>query len=107
MLPIYFDWIISALLAAWIGFAQPRSWRYAAALGIGVALIAWLFTYPLIAWGTDFGGDTAMAEDYLNGIGDVPAMARDFAYASAWTFVWFALGSLPRLVARQPRGTGI
>ena len=73
-------------------------------LGIGVALTAWLFTYPLIAWGTDFGTDTAMAEDYLNGIGDVRAMGTDFAHVSAWTFVWFGLGNLTRLLARRTLG---
>lgn len=104
VLPIYFDWIISALLAAWIGFAQPRSWRYAAGLSVAVAIIAWLFTYPLIAWGTDFGGDTAIAEDYLNGIGDVRAMGTSLAHMSVWTFVWFVLGSLTRLLARRTLG---
>jgi hypothetical protein len=103
MLPIYFDWIVSALLAAWVGFAQPRSWRFAATLCVPIALMTWLATYPLIVWGTDYGGDTALAEDYINGFGYASPMLAAAAFPLVWTCIWFGLGSLTLFVTRRAR----
>jgi hypothetical protein len=101
--PIGFDLLISAVLALAVGVARnrPRSVRVAA--GIVIAFLAWAASYPLVILGVRLGGDTALAEDYVNGFSVVHATI-EIAIALAWTCFWFALGDVGARVARRFTG---
>ncbi|WP_114226905.1 MULTISPECIES: hypothetical protein [Sphingomonas] len=106
MLPIDLDWILSALLAVWLGFTQPRSRSFTGAAAVLIALTAWLASYPLVIVGTRFGGDISSAEDYVNGVGYGSSMLADAEFPIAWTGLWFTIGSLGSWVRHSFRKSG-
>jgi hypothetical protein len=95
MFPIYADWALNAVLAAAIGYRRPKvRWSDIAVIG-AIALVGWVATFPLVVMGTRYGGDVAIAEDYLNGL-SLATGVLDFVVWIGWTLVWFVLGKLIR-----------
>jgi hypothetical protein len=97
MASLQVDWIATAVLAVCLGWAGPKSLKAAAGLSVLVGLVGWAFSYLLMLFSPSFGGDTALAEDYINGFGARNA-ALEIALALGWTFVWFGLARAARFV---------
>jgi hypothetical protein len=90
MTALDFDWIASAALAVWLGWAGPKSLKRAIGLCAGVALFAWVASYLIMFLSPRFGGNTTTAETYINGF-SAPNAVAEMAAALAWTLLWFGL----------------
>ena len=100
MAPLDIDWIATAALAAWVGWAGPKSFKPAIGLCLLIALLGWAASYLIMALAPSLGGDTTVAEDYLNGF-SVRNAAAEMAVALAWTFLWFGLARVAGMVIER------
>ena len=102
MPPLLIDWIASAALACWLGWAGPKSLKAALGFCLLIAVTAWAASYLIMLVSPSLGGGTALAEDYINGFG-VRTGAAEVAVALGWTFLWFAVGRTALLVSERAR----
>ena len=102
MAPLAIDSIATAGLAACLGLAGPKALKPAMGLCISIALLGWAASYVIMALSPSFGGDTALAEYYINGFSARNA-AIEIAGALTWAFLWFSLVRVTLLVIRLGR----
>jgi len=102
MAPLDVDWIVTAALAACLGWAGPKSSKAATSACMVLALAAWAASYAIMFLSPSFGGDTSAAEEYFNDFSPRNA-AAELGVALVWTLVWFAIGRVPLLVLRRRR----
>ena len=62
-------------------------------LCLGIGLIGWVASYPLMIVGTGFGYDVALAEDYVSGV-SVQSAFLELSIAVAWSSFWLGVGLL-------------
>jgi hypothetical protein len=103
---LQFDWIATAAAAVIVGLAGPKSWKRASTLCAIVALVGWAAGYVLMAVSPRFGGNTALAENYINGFRVLSAIV-EIAVALVWTLLWFAAARVTLLITRRGRQSGI
>jgi hypothetical protein len=102
MTPLDIDFIATAALAACLGWAGPKSWKPVVGFCLLIGLLGWAGSYLAALRSPSFGGDTAYAEDWINGFSARNA-AAEIAVALAWTFLWFGLGRVARLATERRR----
>lgn len=90
MAPLDIDWIVTAALAAWLGWAGPKSLKPAIGFCLLIGLLGWAASYLIMLLSPSLGGDTTLAEDYINGF-SLRNAAAELGVALAWTFLWFGL----------------
>jgi hypothetical protein len=100
MTPLGIDWIATAALAVWLGWAGPRSLKPAIALCAGVGLVGWAASYLIMLLSPTFGGDISAAEAYINGFNARNA-AAEISVVLAWTLVWFGIVRVVLTVLRR------
>jgi hypothetical protein len=103
---LQFDWIATAAAAVITGLAGPKSWKRALMFCAIVALVGWAASYMLMAASPRFGGDTALAENYINGFSVLSAIV-EIVVALAWTLLWFGAARVTLLISRRGRQSGI
>jgi len=86
------------LLAALIGWAGPRLWKLAIGLCLLVGALGWAASYLAALLSPSLGGDTAYAEDWINGF-SVQRAAPELAVALTWTLLWFGFARVARTVS--------
>jgi len=96
------DFIATAALAACLGWAGPKSWKLAIGFCVFIGVLGWAASYLAALLSPSFGGDTAYAEDWINGFSARNA-AAEIAVALAWTFLWFGLARVRRSVIDRGR----
>jgi hypothetical protein len=102
MTPLGIDFIGTAALAACVGCAGPKSWKLSIGICLLVAFLAWAGSYLAALLSPSFGGDTAYAEDWINGF-SARRSAAEIAVALVWTFLWFGMARVPRLAIERGR----
>jgi hypothetical protein len=102
MTPLGVDFVAAAAVAACLGWAGPKSWKHAVGFCLLVGAFGWVGSYLAAFLSPSFGGDTEYAEDWINGF-SVQRAAPEIAVALAWTFFWFGLTRVARMVIGRPR----
>jgi len=69
-------------------------------LCIGMGLIGWIASYPLMIAGTRFGYDVAQAEDYVNGA-SAESVLLELSISIAGSLFWFGIGLLTSSLWRR------
>jgi hypothetical protein len=95
-------WITTAALATWLGWAGPRSLTRATALCVLIGLLGWAASYPVMLLSPSLGGDTHLAEYYVNGF-SARIAPLEVAGALAWTFLWFGTVRIARSAKQRGR----
>jgi hypothetical protein len=99
MAPLDIDWIATAALASWLGWGGPKSFKSATGLCLLMGLLGWAASYLIMVLSPSVGGDTALAEDYIDGFG-VRNAAIELAVALGWTFLRFGLVRVVLVIGR-------
>lgn len=98
--PLGVDFACTAALAVWLGWAGPKPWKRAAGPCFLLGLVGWMASYVLVFLSPSFGGDTTIAEDYINGFGLRNATV-EMAVALAWTIGWFGAAQIMMFTIRH------
>lgn len=97
MTPLELDFVATAVLAAWLGWAGPKSLKHAIVFCSLAGALGWAGSHLAALLSPSFAGDTAYAEDWINGV-SVQRAAREIAVAVTWASLWFALARVARVV---------